>query len=203
MVDIETTHIRADYGAVIQIAAVKFDIDTQQVSDQVFDRCLRIPPDRFWSEGTRNWWFHPERQQLLRSIISRGEDPATVMQDFARFCVVDDGRQPRFWGKPSHFDYPYIDSYFTKYGIHNPFSYREVMDMNSYLRGIYAPDPVPEVDMEFRGEAHNALHDAIHQLRILFHHVTRTGNRIIEGEVLPPETAGGPAPWEEVQGSAT
>lgn len=168
MVDLETTGIGPDRTAVIQIAAVKFDLETQEVESTFFDRCMRIPPHRSWQEDTRDWWLKQKRS-IIEGIFRRMEDPREVMEDFVDWCYPRGSL--RLWAKPSHFEYPFIESYCRDLGLINPFHYREVTDLNSFLRGKYYPEPVAEIDVPFSGDAHNALHDTLHQIKILFTHM--------------------------------
>lgn len=168
MVDIETTGTRPDRGAIIQIAAVRFDLEIQAVDPNTFNRCLALPPHRFWEEGTRHWWMQQKRH-VLQDIFHRMEDPRTVMNDFVNWaCEVEN---PIFWGKPTHFDYTFISSYLHDFDLPNPFSFRMANDMNSFLRARYFPNPVPDLNIPFEGDAHNALWDVFHQIKILFAHV--------------------------------
>lgn len=83
----------------------------------------------------------------------------------------------RFWSKPSHFDYVFVSGYFRDFGLDNPFHYRQATDLNSFLRGMYAPDPMPELDVPFVGDAHDAIYDAAHQIKILFKHMERKDSK--------------------------
>lgn len=167
MVDLETTGTQPDRNAIIQLSAVKFNLRERTVCDNFFNRCLEVPPHRFWSESTRNWWLSQD-QTIIQEIFERMEDPRKVIEDF-----VDWSRPTgafRFWAKPSHFDFNFISSYFSDYGFRNPYHFWEANDMRSYIRGLHAPEPMPDLNVEFVGKAHNALHDTLHQVKVLFAH---------------------------------
>lgn len=164
MVDIETTGLRADRAAILQIAAVPFNLETRKVDvGRMFDRCLAMPPTRAWEEGTRQWWA-TQKAETYNTIVARAEDPALVMSDFLTFCLPMNAH--RFWAKPAHFDYPFISSYFHDFGLVNPFHYREVTCMNAYVRAR-APQ-FNASGIEFNGPVHNALFDTLHQIKVLF-----------------------------------
>lgn len=175
MVDLETTGTDFGHCAIIQIAAVRFNLREGTVAPDFFDRCLMIPADRFWQEGGRDFWMK-HREVLQQQIMPRMEDPATVLQAFADWCGFGD---KVLWAKPTHFEHSFLSNYFTRYKVRNPFHYRLATDLNSFFRGLYYPDPVPDFErtLEFTGALHNALDDTLHQLKVLFHTVQDAKNR--------------------------
>lgn len=181
MVDLETTGTMPDRHAIIQIAAVQFDLQSGQVfADNMFNRCLLMPPHRSWSESTREWWAS-QRQDVFFSIMARAEDHKVVMKDFVMWSRP--AGSLRLWAKPSHFEFPFTSSYFHDEGYANPFSYRDANDTNSWLRARYYPDPVPEVPFEMDGPAHDALFDVLFQIKVLMWHYRNT-----KGQILVPQT---------------
>ena len=171
MVDIETTGTRPEMTAIIQIAAVKFSLAEGTVGHKFFDQSLMIPPSRFWDEGTREWWLS-DKADILQGIYSRMRDPKTVLEEFVAW--VNDERdfsQPlRFWSKPTSFDFAFISSYLHDFELGNPFHFREATDMNSWIRSRFFPEDAPpiEKELDFVGDAHNALQDTLHQVKVLF-----------------------------------
>lgn len=167
MVDIETTGTQPNKSGMIQLAAVKFNLTEQTVSPNMFNRSLIIPPWRNWDEDTRDWWA--KQPDTLYKIIAKSEDPKLVMTDFINWSA-----QPtplRFWAKPTTFDFMFVSSYARDFDLPMPFSYRDANDMNSYLRGLYAPDEVDRSDEpDMNGTAHDAIFDVLHQIKVLFHH---------------------------------
>lgn len=172
MVDIETTGTQFDRTAIIQIAAVKFNYDTEEVSSNFFNASLSIPSTRFWDEGTRQWWGK-QKKGVLDSIMAHARNPREVIGEFYSWLLqdypaTDDGL--RWWSKPSHFDYSFVSSYFNEYGLSNPCHYRTVRDMNSFMAGLTGDPTHPQMEklVEFEGDEHNALYDSLHQLKVLF-----------------------------------
>lgn len=169
MIDVETTGTHPEENALLQIAAVRFNRLTQRIDTNVFDRCLTVPPGRYWSESTRDWWM--DKPNVLTPILNRAEDPALVMKAFWDWVAEGPGVCPRvFWGKPTHFDYAFIGSYFRQFGLQQLFHYREAVDLNSYLLGKghenrreYWKGITPI------GDAHNALNDCFYQISAVFH----------------------------------
>lgn len=165
MVDVETTGTSPDHAALIQIAAVRFNLEEKTVdSTDMFDRCLWLAPGRYWDEDTRVWWGKQKRE-VLQSILRRGEDPSVVIKDFAKWVG---GSGVRLWAKPTTFEYPLLSSYFRQFEVQNPFHYRYCTDVQSYMlgRGKNIDDLYAAVPMQ--GDAHNALHDVIYQIQLIF-----------------------------------
>lgn len=164
MLDLESTGVDQANNAIIQIAAVKFNLRTGEISHDFFDRCLLPAPKRYWEEDCRNWWS--KRPAVIQQIYGRMEDPKGVLEALCEWA----GPGCTMWGKPTHFDHSFLDSYFKQFGMQIPFFYRAANDMNSFIRGRYFPHVPPtwEKDLPFEGEAHNALHDVLHQIKVLF-----------------------------------
>jgi oligoribonuclease (3'-5' exoribonuclease) len=164
MIDIETTGTDPHNAAIIQICAVKFNLDTQEVSSNVFNRCLSMKSRRFWDEDTKKWWG--KMPDLYKSIAARMENPEKVMKDLIDWVGTD---ELRFWGKPITFDFSFIDSYYKDYGLNNPFHWRNARDLNSYIAGLRHSAQHPDTSyVEFEGTAHDAFYDTFHQIKMLF-----------------------------------
>lgn len=173
MVDIETTGTNAERNAIIQIAAVKFNYETGEVSNDFFNRCLHVHPGREWDMETRGWWM--KQGQVLETIQARAEDPYTVMRAFYEWLLADwPAERPegvQFWGKPTHFDYVFITSYLKMFGMENPCHFRYARDLNSFMAGLRGETahPAYEDDPVMDGPAHDALFDTLHQIKLLMH----------------------------------
>lgn len=169
MIDIETTGTNAQENAILQIAAVRFNRHTKEIDHKFFNRCLQVPPGRYWAEDTRDWWMQ-QNQDVLRNILSRAEPPEIVMRAFFDWVGEGPSIMPRaFWAKPISFDYVFVSSYLRQFGLMQPFHFREAVDLNSYLLGKghenrrefwSTVEPV--------GEAHDALNDCLYQIRAIF-----------------------------------
>lgn len=165
MTDIETGGVDPSRGQVLQIAAVRFNAAKRTIDHRFFDQCLLAQPNRMWEEGTREFWMR--RRDVLTKIQARMQDPKEVLVNFLGWTEY----QPlTFWGKPTHFDFSFLQSLYKDYGMQIPFHYRTANDLNSFARGRYWPEvpPVWEKILPFAGEEHNALHDCLHQIGVLF-----------------------------------
>lgn len=169
MVDIETTGTDPGANAIIQIAAVRFNLETRELdTSSMFNRCLFIPPRRYWDEGTREWWGRQKRE-ILADIYSRMEDPKTVLEAFSQWSLESGSDEPmRFWGKPTHFDFSFIQNYMNQFEVYNPYHFGYATDLNSFIRGRANSSKVRDHKVEFQGDAHNAIFDVINQIDSLF-----------------------------------
>ena len=167
MIDIETTGISCDHNAMIQLSAVRFDLETGEVDLNFFDQCLLIPPGRYWDENTREWWSN--KAEIITDIWNRMQEPEAVIGNFVRWVDSKNVYNPVFWSKPLSFDFAFLDSYFRQFGYANPFHFRTAENMNTFIRARYFPQPAPEWDriLPFEGDAHNGLHDVLHQIKAL------------------------------------
>lgn len=177
MVDVETTGTNPEMNGMIQLAAVKFDLESRSVQPfpEMFDRALKLPANRFFDEGTRQWWN--KKSKVYQQIVARAEDPATVMRAFADWVGYQNPKPVRFWAKPTTFDWAFVASYFRQYDIQQPFHYRWAMDMNSFIRGL-AKDPTVESNYtaSLGGDAHNAIYDVLNQINQVFDAVDKYGS---------------------------
>ena len=181
MVDIETTGVLPDRNAMIQLAAVKFNLEKGTVCPHFFNRCLEIPTYRHWDESTRQWWV--KNQAVLKEILSKQEDHQLVLSDFYQFAVQRVGKPLRFWSRGS-FDYMFVSSYFHDARLPNPFDFRTATDIRGYLRGLHYPNQVPEFPIERSGSAHDALSDTLFQLKDLLAHHDYINKGIKEAEIV-------------------
>jgi DNA polymerase III alpha subunit (gram-positive type) len=172
MVDLETTGTNPNHNAMVQLSAVRFNRETREVDMNMFDQCLAIPANRYWSEDTRDWWATQD-QSIIDKIWSRMRDPREVLQEFRGWAMRDlEGASPILWAKPIHFEYPFLESYFVEYGIAKPFHYSNCKDLRTFLDARGLPDldrTMPNV-----GNAHDAIHDVLHQISVLFECLERT-----------------------------
>lgn len=167
MVDLETTGTSPDENAIIQIAAVRFNLREGTVSPHVFDQALLLPPTRYWDEDTRRWWSN--KKEVFQSIYARARPPRMVVDAFAKW-VREGVSDPVFWAKPISFDYPFMQSYFREFEVSNPFHFRMAENMNTFIRARHFPDrpPAYEKEIPFDGDEHNGIDDCFHQIKVLF-----------------------------------
>lgn len=159
MVDIETTGPDSHKAAIIQIAAVKFQLDEPIKSNHF---CRNVSMDgtgRVWEEGTRKFWA--DHGDVLTSIERYAEPAANVLRALSNWA----GDDPVFWAKPTIFDFPFVEQYYYQFNVQSPFSFRRVRDMRSFMAGAGIEEDPKHI--EFTGQKHNALDNALHQVKVL------------------------------------
>ncbi len=169
MIDIETTGVYADKHAIIQLAAVPFDIKTQEIGES-FCRCLDIPFDREWMPETADWWkkTNPYR---LEEILSKGELHLDVFFDFKEY-VESFGKGVRFWSHHT-VDWEMIEHYFRSYKIGSPFTYRSFIELDSYLEALIPNNIGKYKPVINPNDQHDALFDCQHQINWLFNTINK------------------------------
>ncbi len=167
MMDLETTGVQPEHTNIIQIAAVRFNLESGSVDPKVFNMSLLPSPNRYWDEDTRKWWS--SMPDILDRIWSQMRPPHFVLTELAKFAMEGQEGRPKLVAKPTSFEFPFLQSYFREFGVPNPFHYREAEDLNSFIRARYFPNPPPDIERElpFEGDAHDALYDVFHQIKVM------------------------------------
>ncbi len=168
MVDLETTGTDPAYAHILQIAAVRFNLEEKTIdTSEMFDRCLMpIMARRFWDEDTRAWW-KGQKEGLLDSLIARSELPEIVFRDFASFLERTHCDRPlRIWAKPVSFEWPLIQSYANQLRVNLPVRHTAGRDLYTYVEAKGHDWKEFSKTVEFKGDEHNALHDVLHQIEL-------------------------------------
>ena len=170
MIDIETDGRNALKNSMVQIAGKKFNIHTGEIGEDMFIANLKPLEGRVQDPDTMDWWSRQD-VTIREGVFENPLDAGLVMNAFADWCYPQNTL--RFWGKPTHFDFVFVQSYFDELKIPNPFHYRMARDMNSYIAALYHPKmrpPDEQVPYNDVGGAHNALSDVINQISELMAH---------------------------------
>lgn len=172
MCDIETTGLKPDRNHIIQICAVRFNLQTQEYDPNLFEVCL--DPDmasfRNVCPTTMAWWNDPERQPIWEKIQANKFNPSLALMAFQHW--LNTGARLVFWGNRNGFDYMFLQSYFADFNVPFPFKYWDSKDLLSYTEGLCEGAGVPFIkknSLEFVGTKHNAKDDTLHQLKYLLH----------------------------------
>lgn len=168
MLDVETTGTNPFVNGIVQIAAWKFNYLTGEVGDCI-DIPVQLASNRMWDMGTIQWWRDSaERMAHLQHCMSTGV-PAREGWQRLYDWIGNPSQKVRLWAKPITFEYPFLESHFRQLDITMPFHYRHCRDINTWVAAM-AGDPsftTYDIPVEFEGMPHNALWDALHDMRCL------------------------------------
>jgi hypothetical protein len=165
MVDVETTGLTPHACAIIQIGAVPFNYETGAIdSNNMYKRSLMIPKNRYWTDDTQRFWM-VDNAEVYQSIMEQASNPYIAFREFYDW-VLGLG-EVRFWSK-GMLDWNMIESYCKSYDFDMPFNFRQVKDMRSFIAGLYGDAEYREPVVDKVGNHHDALHDCLTQLKILF-----------------------------------
>ncbi|MGP3280444.1 3'-5' exonuclease [Serratia bockelmannii] len=170
MIDIETLGKKRGCP-VLSIAAVQFDLQTGNVGETFYER---MSCDAALSYGapeisTLEWWS--KQSDEARDAAFKGErHPVSVAAELRAFLQRAGGGRCIPWGNGSVFDISILEGWFDKVDplvdakgddIY-PWKFWDIADLRTLVRlsGINVK-AIP-----FAGEKHNALADALHQVKI-------------------------------------
>ena len=165
MVDVETTGLTPHACALIQIGAVPFNYHTGEIdTTNMFKISLTMPRNRYWTDDTQRFWM-VDNAEVYSQIMNEAQPCEAAFRRFHQWaCDLGD---VRFWSK-GMLDWNMIESYCKSYNLDMPFNFRQVKDMRSFVAGLYGEAEYREPEVEKVGNHHDALHDALTQLRIVF-----------------------------------
>lgn len=168
MIDIETTG-RTPGCAIIQIAAVPFNINTGKVSTNTFKMSINLDKQKQkgfnLDSNTIGWWVK-ENSKLFTELSQSNNHYVDVGARFQQwFRTLENSRQIRVWGNSNRFDLGILEGWYQK-GIgekqFEPF-------WNTWLerdvRTLAMLDPQIKANTKFEGTKHNAIDDCKHQIK--------------------------------------
>lgn len=158
-VDLETSGVNSNDAGIFQIGAVKFNLFTGEVGE-TFKVSLKLPKNRYWEEGTRQFWA--SRYTLYNDIIKESVESEEGFKSFINWVNKENNENIRAWSKPLSFDLPFIASYCEQYNVANPFKHWLHRDLRSFMMGVYGED-MPKVTMKQGLVEHDALADALNE----------------------------------------
>lgn len=156
MIDLETMSTRP-YAAICSIGAVKFGssgtiIDTfYRKIDLTSCKEVGLHIDK----DTVEWWKNQNREALMELV----KDTKPLKEVLAEFSDWFGPKSLEVWGNGSDFDNVILDHAYWACGMQKPWKFRD----NRCFRTLKALVQVAPPEME--GTAHNALDDALAQVR--------------------------------------
>nr|WP_241391054.1 3'-5' exonuclease [Serratia proteamaculans]ULG15524.1 hypothetical protein 465p1_00119 [Serratia proteamaculans] len=172
MIDIETLGKKRGCP-VLSIAAVQFDLQTGNIGETFYERMSCDAALSYgWPEiSTLEWW--DKQSDEARDAAFNGErHPVSVAAELRAFLQRAGGGRCIPWGNGSVFDITILEGWFdrvdplvdAKGDDIYPWKFWDIADLRTLVRlsGIDAK-AIP-----FAGEKHNALADALHQVKVAY-----------------------------------
>ena len=167
--DLETWGKDGD-TALIQIAAVAFDIDTGEYLSE-FNELCDISKSKILVDGsTLKWWLNTDKELLTRLVNSGKDDEETVVRHFYDWIVaLKSEYEVYFWGNGILFDNKIIQAKMAQYGLQYPIFYRNDRDLRTIVDiaeskfGVNVHEVCASPDQE----KHNAIDDVKHEIDVL------------------------------------
>jgi hypothetical protein len=169
MVDIETLG-NGPQAPMLSIAAVLFDIKTGEVGPSFYtvvdlesELALGAVPDG----ETIYWWL--AQSEAARAAVAakpreRNIDALKRLGGFIKSHCGDLGRV-QVWGNGSSFDNTILRSGYQRCGVKPFWDFWNDSDVRTVVKAGLDIGFNPKKEMPFEGEKHNALDDAIHQIK--------------------------------------
>jgi len=155
MVDLETMGVRDD-AAIISIGAVKFDPNSDEISDRFYVRVDLESSILFGGKvdgGTVDWWLSDARSDARQALLA--DQPVDFASSLHGFCEWYGPAPLPLWGNGSDFDNVILRNAIKSVGLHVPWNHYH----NRCHRTIknLAPSIKPDFGVK---TAHHALADA-------------------------------------------
>lgn len=169
--DLETLGTGAN-AAIASIGACRFDPQSSAIDD-VFhihvslENCQRH--GLAFDASTLLWWLGQD-EDARRSLITGQEHAAPLITalDLLAAFIADTGEDSELWVNGASFDLPILANAYRVAGMPQPWKFWAERDLRT-LKNLHGGASIPR-----DGIAHNALHDAIHQARLIQHILNST-----------------------------
>jgi hypothetical protein len=160
MLDLETMGKRFD-APIVSVGACYFDPDTGEIGKRFFGAVDMADAFQYGRANgdTVRWWLG--QSDDARQALIKGRHPLRlVLEKFEEF--YREGGQPCVWGNGAAFDIPITEyAYIRCLEKQAPWDFWKVRDCRT-IKDLASPLMKEPVD-PFKGTAHNALDDALHQ----------------------------------------
>jgi hypothetical protein len=167
MIDLETLGTTAD-AVILSIGAVRFDLDTHEVDDAGFYASISIESNlaagRKIEEGTLLWWLK-QSHEAQRVFHEPKDTLESALVDFVEWFEGSDVpyEDTHVWSNGASFDIPMINHALKQAGLESPWPFHNERCMRTMKNLPWAA----QVNIPRVGVQHNALADALHQVKVL------------------------------------
>lgn len=168
MIDIETLG-RTPGCAIIQIAAVPFNINTGKISKDIFKMSIGKGPqlkNGFTSCPNTIKWWNKENKKLFEELSSSKNHYVLVGRKFQQYFRSLIGHQKiRVWGNSNRFDLGIIEGWYQKSIGNTTFQPFWNTWLENDCKTLTNLKPLIKKNMTFIGTKHNAIDDCKHQIK--------------------------------------
>lgn len=158
MIDLET--VGNDYdGIFTTIGACLFNPYTDEIGATFYESISwesAVEAGRTFTPDTVKWWMGQSASARCE-ILKEGDPLYVVLRRFKEFIPEN----AKVWGNGANFDIGKLENAYGYYKI--PWKFWNIRDVRTVVQ--LAEGLVSKGDVEFVGERHNALCDAIHQAK--------------------------------------
>lgn len=177
MLDIETAG-RTPGVAIIQIAAVPFDVNTGEISNNTFCKSINLQhqfDNKFSFDGETMSWWKKTNPSLFKELSESKLTYNIVGKEFQDyFKSLPNYKNIRVWGNSNRFDLGLLEGWYKR-----AIGFKFKPFWNTWLemdcRSISALKPDIKANMKFVGEKHNAIHDCKHQIKYVSQTIKELG----------------------------
>ena len=165
MLDLETLSTRPN-AAILTIGAVKFTPGqtTPTTEDDTFFRRVAIPPlgqaNPYHIDSETLWWW-VQQSEPARKAAFNPQGALPIRRALVEFTSWLGPHDYKIWGNGAAFDNAVLAHAYGAEGFKVPWSYKN----DRCLRTLWAM--APDIDPAREGTHHDALDDALHQVKAL------------------------------------
>lgn len=165
MLDLETLGTESN-AAILSIGASLFDMNSGRIADtfyQVIDLQSSIDHGKVEAE-TLKWWL--KQNKGAQKIFF--DNDAVILKDalfaLSLFVKNNSDENLQVWSNGASFDISILNFAYSRHKLKAPWNFRNERDVRTI---VYLAKEISKVDvtksLDFLGERHNALDDAIYQ----------------------------------------
>jgi len=177
MIDLETLGTNPD-AVFLTAGLVRFNIETGEASE--FGRELihinmksSLDAGRKVNADTIQWWFNQSKEAQQALFDEQAEiSLEAALHKINKFVLHTNpneksetsyNRECYVWSNGSNFDIAILQNAYQHYNLKIPWQFWNIRDVRTLVD--LASDKVNVKNIKFKGEPHNALDDALHQIK--------------------------------------
>ncbi len=166
MVDLETMSNKGD-AAIVSIGAVAFEPSTGEIGPtfyQVVDLRSCERAGLHIDADTVLWWMR-KGSEARAAIIADGSDLSLALSNLCKFSRKNLTDDVQVWGNGVDFDNVILRNAYGAVGLDPFWKFYNNRDVRTIVELGRNAGIDPKKTLQFEGEQHNALADAIHQAK--------------------------------------